>query len=437
MIEEESESDSNSSMRIKEEDNDEESISEINQKAEREASTLIWSRFQKANKSNLVEGCFTLPSLVKTFRVYVLGMDLTGKYGVHSSWLTSQKPFNTCLEAPLFMRPKEKVTCRLTLENNREKLTVAEVQPLNLKVEIPAKGVYNLEFQVSDEDLPMKLETTFLKYNEKVSEVVDIPIFFGLTCEKSTNLYLDFTNQTDFDDKLMLELPENLIPNSLQLNVEYKQISTNLLLKGLRKMIREPHGCFEQTSAITFPMVMLMQYIDQLPEKTEKLLNMRLDAEVKMKRGIQRLLGYECSDGGFEWFGRNPGHVTLTAYGVWQFIEMNKLGDYIDPKIIDRSLDWMRKNYQKESCEFRINSKGHDAFARPPQFCSDVYILFILTLLDDYHVQYKSIVEHKIIQYEQGQKTQDLYLRSFIALVYFGTFYFNYYHFRLLECLLW
>ena len=391
-----------------------------NKKVEKEAATLIWSRFQKVDESGLMKGNFVLPNSVKTFRVYVLGMDFSGKYGVHSSWLTSQRPFNACLECPLFMRPKDKVTCRLTLENNRDQLVVAEVKALDRKVEIPARGVYNLEFQVSPVDLPMKLETVCSEFNEKVEQVVNIPVHLGLTCEKSTNLPLDLTKESHSGGKLMLELPENLIPNSLRLNIEYKRISSNVLVKGLSKLVREPYGCFEQTSATTFPMVMLMQYIDQLPDITEKILSMRLDAEEKMKRGIKRLLGYECSKGGFEWFGSDPGHVTLTAYGIWQFIEMNKLGDFIDPKVIDRSLDWLRKKYQKGSAEFTINSVGCDSFSRPPQFCSDVYILFILTLLDDYQVGYKSIVEHKISQYEQGEKTDDLYLSSFIALVYFG-----------------
>jgi hypothetical protein len=149
---------------------------------------------------------------------------------------------------------------------------------------------------------------------------------------------------------------------------------------------------------------------------------MRIDAEEKMKRGIKRLLGYECSKGGFEWFGKNPGHVTLTAYGIWQFLEMNKIGEYIDVKVIDRTLDWLRKKYQKNKAKFEMKGSGYDSFARPPQFCSDIYILFILTLMDDYHVNYKSIVSHKIEDYESGKNfsDNDSYLGSFIALVYLG-----------------
>ena len=102
--------------------------------------------------------------------------------------------------------------------------------------------------------------------------------------------------------------------------------------------------------------------------------------------------------------------------------DRNKIDNYIDVGVIDRSLDWLRKSYQKNTAEFTISKTGYDDFSRPPQFCSDVYILFILTLMDDYHVNYKSIVSHKISNYESSSKSsdKDCYLGSFIALVYSG-----------------
>jgi uncharacterized protein YfaS (alpha-2-macroglobulin family) len=212
----------------------------------------------------------------------------------------------------------------------------------------------------------------------------------------------------------------NYVEGSLQVDVEHKKLSHNILLEGLESLIREPCGCFEQTSSSTFPMVMLMQYIDNQTEKSKEILKIRANAEENVKKGIKRLLGYECKKGGFEWFGSDPGHTTLTAYGIWQFMEMNKCGNLIDNKVIDRSLNWLRKQYNNSKGEFKVNS-GYDDFSRPPQFCSDIYILFILTLMDDYHINYKSIVEDKIKKYEKTNSTDDMYLNAFICLVYLGN----------------
>jgi hypothetical protein len=408
---------------VQNEDEQEEKKNEIEEELKKEiekAKTVFWSRFKKT-KNKAFKGGFELPDLVKTFRVSIISMNMEGVYGTYTTEVTVSKPFNIVLESPLYIRPNETVACKMILENNKDQDIKVDVPTLNRQIEIPKRGVYNVEFDVNQDQIPYSItvnETTEMSHTNKVV----MPLYQGLTYEKSQAMKLQVVDSNKKSKKITLELPEDIVPGSLNLNIEYKQISANVLLKGLKNMIREPCGCFEQTSSTTFPLVMLIRYIDSLKEKPESMLSMRIDAEEKMKRGIKRLLGYECSQGGFEWFGNNPGHVTLTAYGIWQFIEMNKIGNYIDVKVIDRTLDWLRKKYQKDKAQFEMKGSGYDSFARPPQFCSDIYILFILTLMDDYNINYKSIVSHKIQNYEANKDSskRDHYLESFVALVYSG-----------------
>lgn len=383
------------------------------------AKTVFWSSL-KPTQTNRLRNCFALPNLVKTFRVTVFAVSADGVYGTHTSLMTICQPFNLVVESPLFVRPGETAMCKMVLENNRDSDTTVELVTLNRTVEVPKRQVYNVEFEVAQDAMPMQVEVA--EGGETLFHTVALPVYQGITYNKAKTLKFQVTDSDSAGAQTMLELPANLALGSLRLKVEYKQLSADVLVKGLDRLVREPCGCFEQTSATTFPLVMLLQYIDGLQKKSSKMLQIRLDAEAKMKRGIKRLLGYECSKGGFEWFGANPGHPTLSAYGVWQFLEINKLGPYIDVKVIDRTLDWLRKKYQTKTAQFEVDSSGYDSFARPPQFCSDIYILFILTLMDDYHVNYKSIVAHKIAQYEAHKSSagSDSYLHSFIALVYLG-----------------
>ena len=46
------------------------------------------------------------------------------------------------------------------------------------------------------------------------------------------------------------------------------------------------------------------------------------EAQQKLEDGYKKLLTYESTNGGYEWFGNNPGHEALTAYGLMQFTEM-------------------------------------------------------------------------------------------------------------------
>ena len=56
--------------------------------------------------------------------------------------------------------------------------------------------------------------------------------------------------------------------------------------------------------------------------------------------GYQRLLSFEVSGGGFEWFGQSPAHRTLTAYGLMEFEDMSRVID-VDPTIIERTRRWL------------------------------------------------------------------------------------------------
>jgi uncharacterized protein YfaS (alpha-2-macroglobulin family) len=139
-------------------------------------------------------------------------------------------------------------------------------------------------------------------------------------------------------NKTFLSIPKNVIASTLSGAIQYEDLDAPLLLKGYKRLIKEPYGCFEQTSSATFPMVILMQYLNlqSNDDDNEEIDQMKFDISQKLKKGVEKLLSYESSTGGFDWFGRSPGHPTLTAYGLWQFMELNKIGDYIDPNIIDR-----------------------------------------------------------------------------------------------------
>ena len=56
--------------------------------------------------------------------------------------------------------------------------------------------------------------------------------------------------------------------------------------------------------------------------------------------GYQRLLGFECKGGGFEWFGQDPGHDALTAYGLLEFTDMAKVRE-VDANMLARTRQWL------------------------------------------------------------------------------------------------
>jgi uncharacterized protein YfaS (alpha-2-macroglobulin family) len=108
-------------------------------------------------------------------------------------------------------------------------------------------------------------------------------------------------------------------------------------MSGIESMLREPHGCFEQTSATNYPNAMVLQYLTQSkasnPAVSKRALGM-------LDRGYQKLIRFECERDGFEWFGADPGHEALSAFGLMQFTDMAQVMD-ISQEMMSRTRQWL------------------------------------------------------------------------------------------------
>jgi hypothetical protein len=134
-----------------------------------------------------------------------------------------------------------------------------------------------------------------------------------------------------------LTVPADAIEGSPKLFVKIYPSTFSQLLEGLDGIFKMPYGCFEQTSSTTYPNVLALDYL----RRTKKSVP---DVEAKARQfihlGYQRLLGFEVSGGGFDWFGRPPANLTLTAYGLMEFQDMARVHD-VDPNLIARTRKWI------------------------------------------------------------------------------------------------
>ena len=359
---------------------------------------------------------FKLPNNVSKFRVYIISFTKNGIYGINSSEIKSEKKFQVDMNIPLYLYKNEGMKLNLNLRNNyneKRKINITMEKSQNINVDKKAKLIYPLD--INYKNLPINLKVNM--ENNPDTELIKInPQKLGYTIIRGSKLLTLEENKNI--DETNLELPKDYINNTLKVKVYQQVMGPNLILKGLNRLIKEPCGCFEQTSSTTFPMVILLHYLNT-QEETEKISKMRLKIEPKLKKGIKRLLSYECKNGGFEWFGNEPGHVTLTAYGIWQFQEILNLGsDYLDEDVITRSIKWLKEKCKKGV--YKIG-KGYDRFGKSPQLLSDVYILFVMSVLEDNDIDLKHDIIFKIQEYEKNPKNfTDSYYLAFIGLIYFN-----------------
>lgn len=136
-----------------------------------------------------------------------------------------------------------------------------------------------------------------------------------------------------------ITIPDGAIDDASKIFVKIYPGVLSQVVEGLDKMLRMPFGCFEQTSSVTYPNILVMDYMKTTGKITPEL---QMKAEGFINAGYQRLVSYEVPGGGFEWFGKAPAHRILTAYGLMEFYDMSKVYE-VDPAIITRTQQWLAK----------------------------------------------------------------------------------------------
>ncbi|MCS7065488.1 MAG: hypothetical protein NZL85_04335, partial [Fimbriimonadales bacterium] len=134
-----------------------------------------------------------------------------------------------------------------------------------------------------------------------------------------------------------IEIPSTAIEGKHTLQIKIHASAFGQMLDGLENLLRMPFGCFEQTSSINYPNVLVLRYL----KSTGKAMpSTEMKARQFITLGYQRLLTFEVKEGGFSWFGKPPAHQMLTAYGLLQLADMSRVHE-IDPALIPRTVRWL------------------------------------------------------------------------------------------------
>jgi hypothetical protein len=141
-----------------------------------------------------------------------------------------------------------------------------------------------------------------------------------------------------------VSFPNNAVPGSEAIWVKLYPGTFSQVVEGLDGILQMPGGCFEQTSSTTYPDVLALSYLKQTKRVNPEI---QMKAEQYINVGYQRLVTFECKSGGFSWFGNEPAHQILTAYGLLEFSDMAKVHD-VDPEMIARTQRWLAGKQQAD-----------------------------------------------------------------------------------------
>jgi hypothetical protein len=143
--------------------------------------------------------------------------------------------------------------------------------------------------------------------------------------------------------------------------------------EGLDGVFQLPHGCFEQTSSVTYPSILALDFLRRTKTVSPEI---ERRAREYIGLGIQRLLSFEVGTGnGFSLFGRSPGSTTLSAYGLMEFADLALVG-HVDPSVIERTRSWLYSHRSSSGGWAKPSSEEKTA---PEDLLTTAYIAWALT----------------------------------------------------------
>lgn len=346
--------------------------------------TLYWNAGIKTDaKTGEATINFGLNDSVSTFRVFADAFTGDGAVGAANAGIESVQPFYAEAKLPLEVTAGDQILLPISLINATENPLSSAVLNVDLKGDFKLASV-----QGSNAILPAGSR-------ERWIQPIDVGVKNGLSAFVLT------ANAGAFEDKVTrnlvvkpkgfpiektfggmigpdapvihtITIPSEMAPASLATNSAVYPTPLANLTEALQRLIQDPNGCFEQTCSTSYPLTMAQQYFLSHTGVDPKLVE---ESRKKLDSGYKMLVSYWCPDKGYEWFGENPGHEALTAFGLMHFTDMAQVRE-VDQNMVATTRNWL-VNQRDGQGGFTRKRRSLHTWVEDKD-CSNAYIVWCL-----------------------------------------------------------
>lgn len=369
---------------------------------------VYWNSIVQTDSEGKAKFEFYNSDETSTFTILAEGTSFKGDLGSNKNSYVVKEPIQTDLKIPLYVSQEDVIKIPFWIKNNSDEplsiqasLSMSDyfesnqsTQTIQLKQDESTVVYFPVTAQKIGNKIPLQISLSAKEYNQTIEKTIDI---YG----KGFPLTHSFSGTKELNERFTITNP---LQNSIQSELKVFVNPYNALSDGLEGMLREPHGCFEQVSSVNYPNIMALQLMNAKgvsPETKQKALQF-------LTNGYNKLKNYESKNGGFEWYGGNPGHESLTAYGLLQFHEMSNFIS-IDQNLIKRSIEWL---YSRKDGEggFKQNN-GKYGFSAIKNEVNNAYIVYVLSEIGE-----KNIDKEYQKALAEALKNKDVYRSALVAL---------------------
>ena len=340
--------------------------------------TVLWKPSVTTGTSGVATVRFKLNDAVTSFKATAEGLG-GGMIGAGDALVVSTLPFHVEARLPVALGTGDHLEMPITLENQR---------PTTVQVGLTARvgalfglgavpGVQSLNAgERRTVWLPIdvrpgqgSVEVALDAVSNGVSDgiVRSIPVVSRGVPQKWA-----VSGRLDGPKSHVVEIPKLAIGGSVTGKLTLLPTPISEVLTGIEQMVRTPGGCFEQTSSTNWPNVVVLDLLQQ-SGSTSKL---NVDRKQVLDTGYGILTHYQVGTGGFETWGSGPGKEALTAYGLLEFADMDRVYD-VNPKILAESAKYLMDQRTGTGGYKTTGSSAHGYGTAPPEVL-DAYITYAL-----------------------------------------------------------
>jgi hypothetical protein len=333
---------------------------------------------------------FDMSDSVTTFEVAVAGHTLDGRIGAVKSEIVSKLPFALTPTVPVEVTSSDVLDLPVSAVNNTgdprsveikvegktglNLLGPAEAQ-LSLDGNARTRRIFRLQPMLTDGKAELLVSGKAGEFNDSILRAIRV-VPDGFPINGSISDVLEGSSTS------AVTLPETWIPGTLKVQAQVYPSTLADLQKGLEAMLREPCGCFEQTSTSNYPNLLILNYLKESDQNKPEI---EARARDLLSKGYDKLVGFECQNTaknnkkeGYEWFGGTaPAHEALTAYGLLEFRDMAKVHP-VDAQMLERTKEYLLSQKDGEG-GFKRNPRALDTFGGAPEHITNAYIVWAIT----------------------------------------------------------
>ncbi|MFN6962915.1 MAG: MG2 domain-containing protein [Pyrinomonadaceae bacterium] len=304
--------------------------------------TLVWRPEVVTDKRGRAEVAFKMADNITTWKMFAIASTKKGKIGVIEKEITAFQPFFVDLDPPKFLTAGDEIWLPTQVRNYTERpqrvdvtldkaawftLLGGERKQVDVASGSSENAVFGFRAHSPVKDGKQRVTAIARSDSDAIERAVtvrpdgeEIVRTDSRVFERSTKFEIDF--------------PANALAGTQRAEIKIYPNLFSHVADSVEGLLQRPYGCGEQTISSTYPNLMILKF-------AAKDSALRGKAERYLRKGYERLAGYQTSSGGFSYWGpKDSPDIALTAYAIRFLNDARPFVD-VDEGMIERAQSWL------------------------------------------------------------------------------------------------